>query len=40
MKYAHEEKLESNESELENFKIGVVEAEVFTVMLMKEEYKK
>ena len=40
MKDAHVEKLESNKSELENFKITVSDAEVFTVMLMKEEHKR
>ena len=40
MKDAHMEKLESNKSELENFKIIVAEAEAFTVMLMKYDQNK
>ena len=40
MKGTCQEKLESKESELENFNIVVAKVEAFTGMLMKEEHKK
>ena len=40
MKAECEEKLESNEIELEKFKITVAETEACIVMLIKDEYKK
>ena len=39
MKAAHEEKLNSIESELEKFEITVAEVETCTAMLMKDEHR-
>ena len=40
VKVACEEKLDSNEIELEHFKIAVAEAEACTAVLMKDKHKK